>query len=231
MKSQSGNVLFYIFIAIALLAALSYAVTQSMRGGNGASGAADHARLYATEIIENANTFASAVGQMRLRGVAVESLCFDDTGWGNTAYNHAGCATAKNKLFAPEGGGLSWSRPPSEAMDSSAAPDNLWHFYGNNEIQNAGTTPGTAAGADLIVTVDSLSLSVCRQINDLLGVTSSAAASPPTDSAIGTVKYIGVFARAATIGDEDAALSYRNSACIQNTGTSHYMFYKVLVAR
>ena len=80
-SSESGNVLFYILIAVALLAALSYTVAQSTRGNVGQL-SAERARLYATEIIENANVMSSAVSQLRLRGVDLDELCFDHVSWG-----------------------------------------------------------------------------------------------------------------------------------------------------
>ena len=88
-NSQSGNVLFYILIAVALLAALSYTVAQSTRG-NVSQLSAERARLYATEIIENGNVISSAVSQLRLRGVGLDELCFDHPSWGASDYDQVG---------------------------------------------------------------------------------------------------------------------------------------------
>lgn len=226
--SESGNILVYILIAVALLAALSYAVTQSSRGGGDISN--DRARLYATEIIDVASSMAAGVSQLRLRGVTAENLCFNHASWGGANYPNPSCSDNQAKLYDPEGAGLNWALAPLEAMESTATPDNLWHFYGDNEIENVGTTTGDIAGADLIVMVDELSLTVCQQINDLLGITDSATA-PPSDTGYGATRFIGAFSYAATIGDEDAALAGKNAACFLNTTTGEYAFYKVLLAR
>lgn len=228
--SQSGNVFFYILVAVALIAALSYAVANSGRGNIQQLGE-EKARLYATEIIEYANGMASAVAQLRLRGVPVDSLCFDHARWGMADYDHAGCADTRNRLFHPDGAGLIWAMAPEQAMDSSAMPDNLWHIYSSNEIQNTGTTSGTAESADLLLMVDELSLEVCRQINGLLGVTDPDT-DPPVDTEYGTLAFAGSFTYAATIGDEDAALVGKSAACFKKTSNPvKYAFYKVLIAR
>lgn len=229
MRSQSGSVLIYILIGVALLAALTYAVTQSSRSGSSAGMSSDRARLYATELIENANSIANAVAQLRLRGVDATALCFDDPGW-TPNYDHSTCSDDTNKLYAPDGGGLTWSLAPEEAMDSAATPDNLYHFYGNNEIEKVGSTTGDANGADLILLVDELSIEVCQKINELLGVT-AANTTPPTDTDYGATRFIGAFSYSETIGDEDATLEGKTAACFQNTTSGEYAFYKVLVAR
>ena len=230
-KSESGNVIFYILIAVALLASLSFAVSQGNRGSS-QQVSEERARLIASEIIEYANIMTSAVSQIRLRGTDLSALCFDHTSWGASDYNHAGCGDDLNKIFHPSGAGLDWSNAPAEAMDASASPDNLWHIYGDNEIQNVGSTTGDANGADLILLADEISLPVCQKLNELLGVT-AANTAPPTDTAYGTTRYIGAFGYTATIGDEvgGAALSGQSAGCFLNTTTSEYAYYKVLIAR
>ncbi|MCC7305323.1 MAG: hypothetical protein IT558_03580 [Alphaproteobacteria bacterium] len=226
---QSGNVLFYILIAVALLAALSYAVSQSGRGSIGQV-TEEKAKILGTEIIEYGNAIANATAQLRLRGVKDSSLCYDDAHWGGANYNHAGCADDAAKIFHTAGGGVTWKNAPAEAMNSAATPDNLWHIYGDNEIKEVGTTCGADSCADLILVVDELNKTVCMKINKLLSVTEDNV-DPPTDSGMGTTRYIGVYGYAQTIGDEGSTLVGKSAACFENTGTGEYTFYKVLVAR
>lgn len=229
---EQGNVLFYILIAVALIAALSYAVSNSTRGGMGTI-STEQAKLRASEIIEYGNTMANAVSQLRLRGVDEDELCFDDASWGASDYDHSGCTDTYNKIFSPDGGGLNWANAPADAMDSGVSPDNLWHIYGDNEVDEIGTTCGGAACSDLLLIVDELSQEVCIKINDHLGITNPSGV-PPTDATYGTTRYIGVFGYTATIGDEAGGENFqgKQAACFQKTAaTSKYVFYKVLLAR
>lgn len=230
-NTESGNVLFYILIAVALLATLTIAVSQ---GGRGSANqiSEERARLYAGEILEYANIMSSAVSQLRLRGVTDDLLCFDHTQWGADDYDHAGCTDNFNRLFHPEGAGLEWVRPPPEAMDTTASPDNLWHIYGDNEIENIGTTSGAAGSSDLILLVDELSQNVCEQINQLLGHTEDGD-SIPQDTGYGETRYIGAFAYSETIVDEASgtALDGKSEGCFEDTTNNVYAFYKVLIAR
>lgn len=117
-------------------------------------------------------------------------------------------------------------------MDSTASPDNLWHFYGDNEIESIGTTNNDATSTDIMLITNELAESVCRQINKLLGINETS--DPiPTDTEIGETRYIGAFTYSQTIGDEagSALLSGKTSGCFENTTDSSYTFYKVLLAR
>jgi hypothetical protein len=73
MNKQSGNVLFLILIAVALFAALSYAVTQSSRGGGNSD-----AEIFKAEISRIDNFHSSlraAITRMRIiKGVELDEL-------------------------------------------------------------------------------------------------------------------------------------------------------------
>ena len=116
--------------------------------------------------------------------------------------------------------------------DATAAPDNLWHIYGDNEVEGIGTTNGDATSSDLILVADELALNVCQQLNALLDVTDSDTA-PPTDANLGETRYIGAFGYSESIADEagGAALEGKSSGCFDNTTDNEYVFYKVLIAR
>ena len=231
--SQSGNVLFYILIAVALLGGLSYAVSQSGRTGSAKGIQDDQAQLLASELLEYSDAISIAVSQLKLRGIDEDELCFDHPNWGAADYDHSpACTDDFNKIFHISGGGINWTNAPEMAMDLSATPDNLFHIYGDNEIEGVGTTCGAAGCSDLVLYVDELDDLVCQKLNTLLSITASDE-TPPTDAEISETRYVGSFAYNQTIGDEagGAILEGQNAGCFQNLDNGEYVFYKVLLAR
>ena len=117
-QSSRGNALFLILIAVALFAALSYAVTKSGRGGGTIS--KEKALLDAASLVNFGNAINAAVQRMIITGTAApDTLVFE------TAFKSGvPCSTGDKCVFAPEGGGLN---PPFPLA------------RGNREI---GQTPG-----------------------------------------------------------------------------------------
>ena len=66
MNNSNGNALFLILIAVALFAALSYAVTQSGRGGGSID--RETAELNAAQIVQYMGAMQSAVQKLQLYG-------------------------------------------------------------------------------------------------------------------------------------------------------------------
>lgn len=226
---ERGNVLFYILIAVSMLGALSYAVTQSSRG-NVTQMSTERNKLVAGELIEYSNVMVQAVSQLRLRGVDEDELCFDDPAWGADDYDHAGCTDNYNKIYHPDGAALSWSGLPDDAVDAGASPDNLWHINGANEVEGIGTTCGSDSCVDLLLIADELKQNVCTSINDLLGV-SNPSEVPPSDMGMSHSRFMGVYGFNETMSDEDVNLISKQSACYLDDDTGVYTFYTVLLAR
>lgn len=220
-NSQSGNVLFYILLAVALLAALSFAVTQSNRGPTDAAGS-ERAKLLASEIGEMANNIATAVGQVRLRGYTPEQISFENnliTGYVNNNCPDTGC-----EIYNLSGGGLTMQDVPDEAKETSISIT----FDGNMAIDGAGETCSSASCADLIVVFRGLKESVCEALNKQAGVPGS---DIPTDGGFSFEQFTGSFGYSVTIGDQDEDLAFKRAACVKDSGNGSFNFYKVLIAR
>ncbi len=227
-QAESGNVFFYIFLGIALLAALSYAVANGGRA-TVQNLSDDRLNLVAAEVISYGDTVTKTVSQLRLRGTQLTELSFANaflsTGEYGT-YNN----DPSNEVFNPSGGAVVYTDPPSDAV--TAVVD--WQFLANNEVELIGTTPNDASGSDLIMALPSVRQNVCIKINELLGV-SNPAGAPPTDGDIDEDNKFEPgatpFGYDETVGDEDSALEGQREACFEETGDGEYVYYKVLIPR
>lgn len=226
-KNERGNVLFYILIAIALLATLSYAVTQSTRGGSQGV-TTERNTLLAGEIISYGDALANTVGQLRLRGCTKEQISFDNNF--NSLYVNAS-APANNSchVFHPDGGGMTYQNVNDAALTSSGTGI---YFDGSMEIENVGTTCASATCSDLVFFVRDVTAAMCVTLNEELGITNPSG-NPPADNAFDFDPFTGSYTYDLSIGDTagSANVAARKSGCVQETAGNTYAFYRVLIAR
>ena len=233
-QSPRGNVLFLILIAVALFAALSYAVTSSTRSSSGNINS-DKDSLIASQILQYGATIASAKDRMRLiNGCSATDLSFEWQGSPDyDNYAHSPAVADKCKLFNPAGGGVTFRTMRQlvapdmlEGDDTYTADDALW-FAGDIGIHQVGTT-----APDLIYSVWYLSKSVCQEINKKLGITSPLTTAEVTSA---SNIFTGVYPATARaiVGDNDTALAGKSSGCFYTNygGLMTYAYYQVLIPR
>lgn len=223
--NESGNVIFYIFIAIGLLAALSFAVSQGMRGG-GKSLTEDRSHLAASEVIAYGDTLAKAAGQMRLRNIPLGSFSFAHPN-ANPAYGTYNNNPAA-EIFNPQGGGVIYRAPPALALTN---PISLYFFTGENAVEGVGRDCGSEDCNELLMLVSFIKPEVCQMINDILGY--AAKTDPlPTDSDTGlSVPFDGTYSYNTIISDEASILRGRTAGCYTDSGSGDNVYYQVLIAR
>ncbi len=169
---QSGNVLFLILIAVALFAALSYAVTQSSRsGGDGI--ARDKAKLVAAQIIQYGSSLEQAITRMKLINRCTdEQISFHITGNADYAvYEHTPPSLDRCKVFHPEGGAMLPLTIDAKWLDSAHAADTYYgkSYYASVKLgHNTNGLAGTAEH-DLTFLLPYLSKEVCEEISSRLG--------------------------------------------------------------
>lgn len=221
--AQRGSALFMILLAVGLFAALSFAISQQNDSVKGLS--SEKIKLLASDVFDMGNKMVDVVAQIRLHGVKINQISFANA---NVAgYTNPSCTTDSCKVFAYDGGGRDWETP---TPDISSGAD--WIYTGDVSIENIGTTEG-----DLIAILPNISLSVCTQINKMLGITGP----PPQFNTVTIDKYTGGFAVAPT-NLSDAMIDGQPSACVRlmspgGTGidvslpAQFYAYYQVLIPR
>lgn len=109
-RTQRGNILFLILLAVVLFAALSYAVTSSMRGG-GKDGGSESANLKAAQIIQYATLIEASWQRLRLRGCGIDQISFEHPDATAAGLLYANSRAPSNKschMFDPAGGGVTY---------------------------------------------------------------------------------------------------------------------------
>ncbi len=235
-NGESGNVLFLILIAVALFAALSYAVTQSSRSGGGDT-SGETALINSAQLTQYPASIRTTIIRMLVSDTNVEELNF------NMPNQFPNLSSKRVGVFHPAGGGAIYSPAPPDVMTSGNQGD--WHFNADIEIPLVGTTG--AGGNDLVAFLPGITLSVCRKMNSELGIAGGAvptvsndlsavyAADPLIDATGPDTNNDITFP--ATISDatyviDDGSNSFDGQpyGCFENTDGT-YVYYHVLVER
>lgn len=243
LERQNGNVLFLILIAVALFAALSYAVTQSTRSGSGNTDK-EKSELDVNTMMQYGVDLRTAVTRLLAGGNCTdETISFESPNWTN-AGDYVNASAPPNKschMFDPAGGGVSWQKPPKSSQDVGGTE---YAISGNMGVFNVGLDDCDHTDMMMFVPV---SKAMCISINTRLGITNPSG-NPP---AAATLPFLGPPpAGYMAIGwDGGGGSHYRcgyhlgydsNSAqevrgklegCFTDADRGLYYFYEVLLAR
>lgn len=223
--TESGNILFYILLAVALVGLVTFALRSG--GLDGANVDNEdllmktvNVRQYAQEL-ERAVTFIMNDGSNSEVDIRfAHPRAHADYGTITT--------TPDVQVFSAQGGGAEY-RDPQAGVQNTAAD---WEFYGNTHLPGAGT-----ARAELVAVLPDVTLVFCEKINE---INSYSPVTPPTDD--GTCIHSGAASRfdAGTQYDDTttnttneisfpANLRPALQGCVNCSGTYH--FFHVLHMR
>ena len=216
MIRQSGNALFLILIAVALFAALSYAITQSGRGGGDIS--KETRQLQVAQLLQYVGSVSAAVTRITTVGGHVK-LDIDFVGHGS---NNARCTVDTCELFNETALG---------AVHQD--PDPAWLIPDNGDARwgewRAPSTPVSGVGSsspDMTYIISYVREDFCREVNRQVGI---GTAIPQATNGINTFgTFAGETSGTNTLVDTGGLLTGQQTGCYLASGGGTYIFYHVL---
>ncbi|MCB9988168.1 MAG: hypothetical protein H6868_02405 [Rhodospirillales bacterium] len=173
---ESGNVIFFILLAIVLIGL----VTAALRSGGDEGSNIDRENLVikTTQVRQYAGELERAVVFVMQNGISEVDIRFAHpdapSDYGDITVNPT------NQVFGRTGGGAEYRQPPSGLNDGSN-----WEFYGGTHMPDVGSSR-----AELIAVMPNVTQEFCDKINEMDGYDSAV---QPTDG--GTCLYSGTSGR------------------------------------
>ena len=229
-KNSSGNILFLILIAVALFAALSYAVTQSSRSGGG-DASKEQADLAAADLISYLTSMENSIMRMRVTGGCSENQISFETPLTGSGYDytHSPASPDSCKVFHTSGGGIPF-REDIKWFDAALYPSYQTYatwYTGSYNVQNIGS-----ASSDLLAYIYPMNKAVCNAVNRKLGIIYTG--DPPVADSTGSgANFQGVYGtNSDNVADQAGSLfAGQPAGCMYNSAIPNYFVYKVLIAR
>lgn len=221
-KNQSGNVIFFILLAIFLLGLVTAALRSTGIESSGIE--REDLSIKISQVRQNAGEIEHAVNLALQNGISESDISFAaaDAPSAYGTYN----ANPKAEIFNPAGGAARFRSAPSGINDGSG-----WEFYGNTAIPQMGTDK-----AELVAVLPNVTEAFCTAINAQAGQTTVQ----PTDD--GSCVNAGPSSRFSPLNNFAASPNTMNEAtftlmpapeaCVQcNAGSTTFNYYHVLMAR
>lgn len=214
-----GSALFLILVAVALFAAISYAITSSGRaGGNVAN---EQALISAGQLTQYPASVRAAVTRMLLTGTVETSVDFTE--------NTAG-GVPEAAVFNPAGGNVIWQDPPGNI---GTATDWGWKpkLSGNKGWFISGIGSNANSGKDSFGYLDGVSLAICQQLLRGMGLPLT-----PLNETV-TIDFSGTGGAAGSNGNAASAFAFfawnatpQPFACTRNNG-GNYIYYHAIIEK
>lgn len=231
---QSGNVLFLILIAVALFAALSFAVTSSSRNTAGDI-SEETLGMQSSQLLAYASGIRTAMQRLIAKGCTIEQVNFFHSLSPVTYSNPSSPPDFSCHVFDPRGASIHWFIPRDEFYDMNdlASDTQGGHAFFTNDthIEGIGTVE-----PDLYLVIRSIDRNLCRHINERLAVNLVGGSIPVFSGAgnffgdpyNGTLKT-SLDAGYSVLGDDVAEAPYNGkfSGCIVDVDKA--VFYTVLI--
>lgn len=180
MLNQSGNVLFLILIAVALFAALSFAITNSMRApGNDGAVSSDQARINAAEIQQYLMTTRAAFNRLRVSGCNLNQISFQfdqdkdgdftDNDAAELYHNPNAPSDLRCHVFHPKGGAVVHHKPLAKWLYPYGT---AFLFYGELFITGFMRIGGIGdtSSRDLLLVIYGVDQKTCIEYNKSLSI-------------------------------------------------------------
>lgn len=224
--SESGSVIFFILLAIALIAL----VTAAIRAGSDSGGDIDRESMLVnvTTVRQQAAEIERAVTMVINNGASETEVRFADV---NAPSDYGDISTTPQfQVFSTQGGGADYPTRPSGISVTGHDAD-PWEFYGTSSPPQVGTGKG-----DLLAVLPNVSADFCAAVNNVDGY----GATQPTDSNAcvnagqaarfgGGTLYDDVTTN--TMDDATFAVKPAMEACVKCLADGSYNFYHVLHTR
>lgn len=229
-RSQSGNILFLILLAVVLFAALAYAVTNSLRGG-GQNATREKSDLYAAQWLQTYNLIENTVQrEMLVNNVKPWGFDFSGSSGGDSNANGT-CTSASCRIFSEKGGSVTLPDRPEWVRDPNAT--SFYTSFRMVRVLNVGTDD-----PELVVITWGLRKEICEAFNRANGH-ADIDLSLKQESWTWTAPYIYTSTLTdlpsgyAIIGDQMAVLKGKKSFCFLHNGnpTEGYPLVHVLMER
>ena len=223
-NNESGNVLFLILIAVALFAALSYAVTQSTRGGGNADN--ETKQIQIAQVVQHISEVRTALSRlMIINGCDNTDISFENANWSNGNYDHTPAASVDCQIYHPDGGGVAFRKIDTSLLHNSKSALSTYGqfaFSGGVWIYEAGDN-----NPDLTMMLPHLTEEACLAIQENLNISGSYLT-------IGN-DWLGFINASNMAFDGDYATQFslstrRKESCLQLGGSDeNYLFFVVLI--
>ncbi len=225
-RHEQGNVLFIVFIAIMIVAGLTFMLSQgSEQGTSAADRTASDAQI--SQMLGYVGTLAAAVQQMT-EGIADPATLYADISLARVSDAAYNIAPHRLKIYHPLGGGIVQMTATGDASASSTVAYNF-RINPGSIVKDVGPTNVTTG--DILFTAQVSSLEYCQRINQTLRGTTAIPAVRNAPDFFSLFEDTAATPTAVTLDEVTCAdcVSIAMSCVVYNGDPKLYGFYAVLL--